>query len=89
VISWLKRALRFGDHASIWRAARPGKSPAGATWFASRFLRASSIVVRRWGPRWAAGRRILGHHIGAWILALLWIGLPSALLLRATLRLFH
>jgi hypothetical protein len=89
VIRWFAKALRFGDHAAIWRSARPRSSSPGAAWFARRFLAASSIVVRRWGPRWATRRRVLGHEIGSWILALLWIGVPFALLVRATWRLFH
>lgn len=89
MIRWVGKALRFGDHAGIWHAARPRISPPCAAWFGNRFLRASSIVVRRWGPRWAVRRRVFGHEIGAWILALAWVGVPVALLVNATWRLFH
>lgn len=86
---WVRKALRFGDHGAIWRASRPHVSAPGAAWFGKRFLTASSIVVRRWGPRWAVGRRVFGHEIGAWLLAMAWVGVPVALLARATWRLFH
>ena len=87
--STFKRALRFGDHAAIWRASRPHRPPAGASWFVGRFLNASSVISGRWGPRWATRYRLLGHDIGAWILAVLWLGVPLALLLRAAGRLCH
>jgi hypothetical protein len=89
MIRWLGRAVRFGDHAAIWRAARPRQPAAGAGWFLGRFLDASSVVVRRWGPSWARRRHVFGREIGAWILALVWLGIPLALALRAARSLFH
>jgi hypothetical protein len=89
VIRWIGRVLRFGDHAAIWRAALPGRPATGPRWFLARFLDASAVAVRHWGPRWAVERRLLGREVGTWLLALAWLGLPSAALVRAAWRLLH
>jgi hypothetical protein len=89
MIRWIGRAVRFGDHAAIWRAARPRRPEAGAGWFACRFLDASSVVVRRWGPSWVRRRCLFGREIGAWILALAWLGIPLAMALRTARSVFH
>jgi hypothetical protein len=86
---WMSKVTQFGNHSAIWRATRPTSLPAGLMWFASRFLTASSIVVRRWGPRWSMRHRVLGHEIGAWMLAVAWAGLPLTLLLRSVFRTFR
>jgi len=82
VIRWLAGVFRFGDHAAIWRAALPAPPATGAGWFLGRFLDASSVAVRRWGPRWSANRRLLGREIGTWILVLLWLGAPLGLAIQ-------
>ena len=87
MIRQIGKALRLGDHAALWRATRFEKPPVGVVWFIGRFLNASSIVARRWGPRWATGYRFLGYEIGAWILATAWVGIPLASLVRAVRRL--
>jgi hypothetical protein len=89
VIRWIGRVLRFGNQAAIWRTALPGRPAAGAPWFLSRFLDASSIAVRRWGPRWAAKRRLLGREIGTWILVVIWLGVPLVLSVRAAQNLLR
>ena len=86
---WLRRAVRFDDHAAIWRATRRSVSHIGAAWFVSRFVASSSIVVRRWGPEWATRWRILGYDVGAWLLAIAWLAVPAALLARWTWMLLH
>jgi hypothetical protein len=88
-MSWLGRALRFGDHAALWRLVAPRGRPAGGAWFLSRFLDASSVVVRRWGPRWGRRHRVLGRELGAWLLAVLWLGVPVVMVVRAARRLLH
>jgi hypothetical protein len=85
---WIGRAVRFGDHAAIWRAVRPPRPAAGAGWFVTRFLDAGCIVVRRWGPSWARSRRLLGREVGAWILAVVWLGIPLAIAVSAGRSLF-
>lgn len=89
MMPWLGRAVRFDDHAAIWRATKPSVSPVGAAWFVSRFLAASSIVVRRWGPWWLTRWRVLGYDVGAWLLASAWLAAPAALLVRGTWSLLH
>lgn len=89
MISWIGRTLRFGDHAAIWRAALPRRPAADTSWFVGRFLDASSVVVRRWGPSWARRHHVLGREIGAWILALIWLGTPLVMAFRAARSLFH
>jgi hypothetical protein len=88
VIRWIGKVLRFGDHAAIWRAARPQAPSATAVWFVRRFLSASSIVTRRWGPRWATRHSSFGYDAGTWILAIIWMGLPLVCFLVTGWRLF-
>jgi hypothetical protein len=88
-MSRLGRALQFGDHAALWRLVAPRDRPAGGAWFLSRFLDASSVVVRRWGPCWAKRHQVLGRDLGAWLLAALWLGVPVVMALREARALLH
>jgi hypothetical protein len=86
---WLGRVLRFGDHAAVWRAVNPRQPPAGGLWFLGRFMGASSVVVRKWGPSWAIRHRILGYELGTWMFAVAWLGVPMAAAIRAVWRFIH
>lgn len=89
VIRQLRRVLRFGDHAAIWRTLQPRRALPRASWFANRFVAASSQIVRRWGPAWASKWSFLGIEIGAWLLGFIWFGAPLAMVLRSTWHLLH
>ena len=78
------RRGRVGDRVTIWRAARPAITTSHAAWFLDRFLASSAVLVRKWGPSWASQRLLFGREIGTWILVLIWIGLPIAVLARET-----
>lgn len=58
-----------------WPWVKQGAARPSGRWFGLRFMQSASVVVDRWGPRWAR-RRILAIPAGAWLLACLWVGLP-------------
>jgi len=72
----------------MWRAAKPQAEMPGPSWFIGRFIAAADVVARRWGPGWSRERELFGRALGAWVLLVLWIGVPGALLIRRALRLF-
>lgn len=78
-----KHAFRTGDRVTIWRATRPAIGSSHAAWFLERFLSSSTILVRKRGPSWASQRFLLGREVGTWILVVVWIGLPVAIVARA------
>jgi hypothetical protein len=78
---WLGKAFGFGGKTAIFRAVKLRRPVAGPTWFLSRFVDASSIAVRRWGPGWARSPQLLGREVGVWILTATWLAVPLATLL--------
>jgi hypothetical protein len=86
-MSWTRKARHFGGHAELWRAVKPQAELPGGSWFVSRFLDSSAVVVRRWGPAWASRARFFGREVGAWLLLVIWLGVPGALAIRLLHRL--
>ncbi len=66
----------------VWRRIRGDIEHPSGLWFARSFIAAASVVVVRWGPRWARWSVGGGGPIGAWLLLALWLGLPLVLLRR-------
>lgn len=83
------KAVGFGGKAALLRAAWPVRSFASASWFVERFLDASALVVRHWGPGWARGRIIFGRELGVWVLVASWLAAPILLLVRIVHRIVH
>ena len=84
----LRKTLHFGDHGKLWEAAKPRTELPGIYWFVGRFIGAADVVARTWGPRWSRDRHLFGRALGAWVLLLLWIAIPAALIVRRVARLF-
>lgn len=78
----LERLSGVGTAVMVWRRVRDGLEHPSGVWFASTFVAAASVVVERWGPRWARRRLGTGSPVGAWLLLTLWLGLPILLLRR-------
>lgn len=85
---WVSKVPRAAGHPAIWRAMKPTEPVASGRWFVGRFLDASSVVVRRWGPAWVSQRSLLGRELGVWILAALWLTVPVAMALKCIRRFF-
>ena len=64
----------------VWKRVRVGQELPSVQWFGGRFLGAASVVVDRWGPVWARKRVLTAAPVGAWLLLLLWLGVPLLLL---------
>jgi len=79
-VSFLARMAGVGTGEMVWRRMRAGQELPSPRWFGRRFLEAATVVVDRWGPVWAR-KRVLGEvALGAWLLLVLWIGVPVVLL---------
>ena len=83
------KAVGFGGKAALLRAAWPVRSFTGASWFVGRFLDASALVVRHWGPAWARRRLAFGRELGVWFLVASWLGAPIYVLVRIVHRIVH
>ena len=79
--------LHRAERQSLWRVVRPAAVIPLGRWFATRFLDASAVAVRRWGPTWSSRYRLLGRELGVWILMAVWLAGPIALALRFLRRL--
>ena len=75
------------ERHALWRVVRPAAVIPVGRWFATRFLDASAVVVRRWGPAWSSRHRLLGRELGVWILTAVWLAGPMGLALRLLRRL--
>jgi hypothetical protein len=75
------------ERRALWRAVRPAAVIPVGRWFATRFLDASAVVVRRWGPAWSSRHHFLGRELGVWILTAVWLAGPMGLALRLLRRL--
>jgi len=64
------------DWRALWRVVGPAATIPDGRWFATRFLDASAVVVRRWGPAWSSRHRVLGREIGVWVLTAVWLAGP-------------
>lgn len=70
----LGKVSGVGTAFTVWKSVRGGLERPSSVWFGQRFVAAASVVVDRWGPRWAR-RRIAGAApVGAWLLLALWLG---------------
>jgi hypothetical protein len=65
----------------VWRKVRVGIEKPSSGWYAERFLNAATVVVDRWGPSWAR-KRVGGAPVGAWLLVMMWLGVPVILLYK-------
>jgi hypothetical protein len=78
----LRKVSGIGTALLVWeRVRRDLRHPSGV-WFGARFVGAATVVVDQWGPRWARKRLVGDVAIGAWLLLLLWLGVPIFLLGR-------
>lgn len=84
---WVSKARRSVGHVAIWRAMKPIEPVASGRWFVGRFLDASSVVVKVWGPTWASQRSLFGRELGVWMLAAFWLTVPLAMALKCIHRL--
>jgi len=66
----------------VWDRLRDELPHPSGAWFGARFVRAATVVVDHWGPRWARKRLGPDVAVGAWLLLLLWLGVPLYLLQR-------
>ncbi len=73
-----------GDKRLLAYVGRGVEAPR-PSWFVGTFLTAASKVVERWGPRWSR-KRVCGHSIGTWLLAMVWLAIPLGLALPMMLR---
>lgn len=80
--SWLARILGVGTASMVWRKVRAEQQLPAAGWFGARFLMAATVVVEKWGPAWARKRVWGSAPVGAWLLLVLWLGLPLVLVQR-------
>jgi len=85
----LRKALHIGDLARGWRLVKPREGVAGPLWFIKRFATAAEVVVRKWGPRWSRRREVFGRPLGAWLLLIVWLGVPMGLVVRRVAFLFR
>jgi hypothetical protein len=69
----LQEVSGVGTAVTIWRKVRVGLRHPSAGWFGQRFVMAATVVVERWGPRWAKRRVGARAPIGAWLLVVAWI----------------
>jgi hypothetical protein len=77
----LQKVSGVGTAIMVWRHVRGGLERPSGSWFGQRFIAAATVVVDRWGPRWAKRRLGTPAPVGAWILLALWVG-GAVLLLR-------
>jgi hypothetical protein len=76
----LQKISGVGTAMMVWRKVRVGLDHPSGSWFGRRFIESATVVVDRWGPRWARLRVGTRAPIGAWLLLALWIGVPVLLL---------
>ncbi len=76
----LQKVSGVGTAVMVWRKVRVGIEHPSGMWFVRSFISAASAVVDRWGPRWARRHLGTGGPIGAWLLLVLWLGVPLFLL---------
>ena len=72
----VEKIAGVGTALMVWRKVRVGLEHPSTAWFGERFLEAATVVVDRWGPRWARKRLVTTAPIGAWILVVAWLGVP-------------
>jgi hypothetical protein len=75
------------ERRALWRVVRPAAVIPVGRWFATHFLDASALVVRRWGPAWSSRHYFLGRELGVWVLTAVWLAGPMGLALRLLRRL--
>jgi len=75
------------ERRALWRVITPAAVIPVGRWFATRFLDASAVVVRRWGPAWSSRHDLLDRELGVWILTAVWLAGPVGLVLRLVRRL--
>lgn len=78
--SWFARIVGVGTASMVWRKVRAEQQLPAVGWFMGRFLMAATVVVEKWGPSWARKRVLGSAPVGAWLLLMLWLGLPLLLL---------
>lgn len=71
----------FVRDGRVWRyVASDVPRPTVLRWFGHQFDLSAQAIVSRWAPRWARVR-VGPRALGWWLLAMLWIVLPSTLAL--------
>jgi hypothetical protein len=63
-----------GTAIAVLRNVGQGIERPSGIWFGHRFIASATVVVERWGPRWAKRRFGTQAPVGAWILLSLWLG---------------
>lgn len=78
----LRKVSGLGTAVMVWEGVRKNLEHPSGAWFGHRFVRAATVVLDRWGPRWSRARLGTDVAVGAWLLLLVWVGAPLCLLLR-------
>jgi len=78
----LKRVSGVGTALMLWSRFKDDFPAPPGRWFGARFIGAASMVVDRWGPAWTRKRLLVDIPIGAWLLLILWLGLPTLLIIN-------